>query len=254
MSDSLFPNEFHKSEKVMWCNELGSMLMREHLMVFERTTILPDADGTYTLPDNINSLDVDRIIANGKVIRKKDGRFKGITYLSAKKGYDGIPISFKKPPTGSIDIVYRKKYEDIRTIYITTEAIINNNTMTLGNDSFEIGDYLEINTSTNCYYVYVTGISHNSDGKTVLEFDQNLDESGNKLVSIIRYLTEKTVVDSPYDMLYIDFLNAKYCFYQRDYENYNAHMAAFNSRLADLDLYLAKAKPSSPDTVLRNWF
>ncbi len=230
------------------------MLMREHLMVFERTTLLPDANGTYTLPDEINSLDVDRIIANGKVIRKKDGRFKGITYLNTKKGVDGVPICFKNTPKGSIEVVYKKKYEDIRVVDIQTSATMDKNTMIIDCNSLRVGDELELTTNFDSYYVVVKGITYNSDGKAVVEFDIDTGEQGETNVSITRCLTEKTVVDAPYDMLYIDFLNAKYCFYQRDYENYNAHMAVFNSRLADLDMYLAKSRPSSPDTVLRNWY
>ncbi len=231
------------------------MLMREHLMIFEKTTLLPNSDGTYTLPDYINSLDVDRIIANGKVIRKKDGRFKGITYLSAKKGCDGVPVSFKKQPTGSIDVIYKKKYENIRVLEnVQKTVIISKNTITIEDTPLQVGDELELITPDNFYYVLVTNITDISDKKAVVEFDIDLQEDGEKKVTITRFYTEKTVVDAPFDMLYVDFLNAKYCFYQRDYENYNAHMALFNSRLADLDLYLAKTRPSSPDTVLRNWF
>ncbi len=239
----------------MWCDELGSMLMREHLMIFERTTLSPNKDGTYTLPDHISSLDVDRIIANGKVIRKKDGRFKGITYLSAKKGCDGVPICFKNTPKGTIDIVYKKKYENIRVLNnVQRKAIIHKNTMTIEDNPLRVGDELELSAANHLYYVLVTNITYNSDNKAVVEFDIDLLEEGEVDVTFTRYYTDQTVVDAPFDMLYVDFLNAKYCFYQRDYENYNAHMALFNSRLADLDLYLAKTRPSSPDTVLRNWF
>ncbi len=251
----MLPNEFTMHEKLMWCNELGSMLMREHLPIFERITLTPNTDGTYTLPDYINSLDVDRIIANGKVIRKKDGRFKGITYLSAKKGCDGVPVSFKKPPTGSIEVIYKKKYENLRYLEdVKITAHISKNFMTTYYDFLKAGDELALFTPDNEYYVVVTDITYNSEGMAVVQFNTELKEEGETTLTFTKYFSDETVVDAPFDMLYVNFLNAKYCFYQRDYENYNAHMALFNSRLADLDLYLAKTRPSSPDTILKNWF
>lgn len=52
-------------------------------------------------------------------------------------------------------------------------------------------------------------------------------------VPITDITEDETVVRFPYDLMYIDFLMAKCCYYQRDYEAYNQHITAFNSKLSD---------------------
>ena len=44
---------------------------------------------------------------------------------------------------------------------------------------------------------------------------------------------DETVVPAPYDAMYVDFVLAKCCFYQRDYNAYNQHISAFNAKLED---------------------
>ena len=44
---------------------------------------------------------------------------------------------------------------------------------------------------------------------------------------------DETVIPAPYNLMYIDFILAKCCYYQRDYDAYNQHITAFNSRLDD---------------------
>jgi len=46
-------------------------------------------------------------------------------------------------------------------------------------------------------------------------------------------MSEETVIKAPYDRMYIDFVLAKCCYYQRDYDAYNQHIVSFNSRLED---------------------
>ena len=256
MCDTLFPNEFTFEEKLVWYNELGGMLCRDHLVSFEEATINPNKDGTYTLPEGITLLDVDRIIADGRVLRKKDARWCGITYISAPKGTEGTPISFKKKPNGAIKVIYQKKYEPVRKVEAEFDATISGNTFTVKNCNLKEGDKIDAITENKDYIGTVKSVEIIDDETAVFTVDFTFDERDEEedYLYIYRHLTDTTLLDEPFDTLYIDFINAKICFYQRDYENYNAHMTVFNSRLADLDLYLAKALPSSPDTVLKNWF
>jgi len=54
--------------------------------------------------------------------------------------------------------------------------------------------------------------------------------------------------------MYYDFINAKICFNQRDFDTYNKHMAVFNSRLEDYDKFIIKHSNSLPDTRVCNWW
>ena len=47
------------------------------------------------------------------------------------------------------------------------------------------------------------------------------------------FIEKETLVSSPYDEMYVDFLLAKCCYYQRDYDTYNRHIMLFNSKLSD---------------------
>lgn len=232
------------------------MLCRDHLVSFEEATINQNKDGTYTLPEGITLFDVDRIIADGRVLRKKDARWCGITYISAPKGTEGTPISFNKKPKGAIKVIYQKKYEPVRNVDAEFKATITGNTFTVRNCDLKVGDIIEFCSETEVYMGTIKSAEVINEVTTVFtpDFTFKEGEEGKQDVCIIKHMTETTLLDEPFDTLYIDFINAKICFYQRDYENYNAHMTVFNSRLADLDLYLAKALPSSPDTVLKNWF
>lgn len=46
-------------------------------------------------------------------------------------------------------------------------------------------------------------------------------------------LSEDTAVGAPYDLMYVDFVMAKCCYYQRDYDAYNQHITAFRNKLSD---------------------
>ena len=253
--DTLFPNEFSLEEKIMWCDELGSMLINEHMPTYKKVTLKRESDGTYKLPQNITLLDVDRIISADRVFRKKDVRSRGFKYLSSQKGYEYETISLTEDVCGSICVIYADKYKRIRYIDEKVEAIANNNTITLKECMLREQDVVELSTDENVYNGRVIKISQNQELDFVVEFDFVLKESGKCNMRIYRKeITEETVVDLPYDSMYIDFVNAKICFYQRDYDNYNAHMSMFNSRLEALDLYLSKNMPPSPDTKIKNWY
>lgn len=67
---------------------------------------------------------------------------------------------------------------------------------------------------------------------------------------------EETLVSSPYDGMYIDFLLAKFCYYQRDYDAYNQHIISFNSKLEDFARwYIERNMPvRETENRVRNWW
>lgn len=67
---------------------------------------------------------------------------------------------------------------------------------------------------------------------------------------------DETVAPSPYDAMYIDFLLAKCCYYQRDYNAYNQHIIAFNSKLSDFaKWYIGHNMPTrETENKIKGWW
>ena len=66
----------------------------------------------------------------------------------------------------------------------------------------------------------------------------------------------ETLVPAPYDVMYIDFLLAKYCYYQRDYDAYNQHIISFNSKLEDFaKWFIERNMPiRQSENKITNWW
>lgn len=69
-------------------------------------------------------------------------------------------------------------------------------------------------------------------------------------------LSDKTVINAPYDEMYVDFLLAKCCYYQRDFNAYNQHIVAFNSKLEDYAKWFIQRNMPQRKTKnkLNNWW
>ena len=69
-------------------------------------------------------------------------------------------------------------------------------------------------------------------------------------------ISEETIAPPPYDRMYIDFVLAKICYYQRDYDAYNQHIISFNSKLEDFARwYIERNMPvRTTDNAVRNWW
>ena len=66
----------------------------------------------------------------------------------------------------------------------------------------------------------------------------------------------ETVVPPPYDAMYVDYVLAKCCYYQRDYETYNQHIVLFDSRLDDFSKWYIERNMPVRDTEnkLKGWW
>lgn len=65
-----------------------------------------------------------------------------------------------------------------------------------------------------------------------------------------------TLAPAPYDEMYIDFILAKCCYYQRDFDAYNQHITAFNSKLKDFaSWYISHNMPKrDSENKIINWW
>lgn len=67
---------------------------------------------------------------------------------------------------------------------------------------------------------------------------------------------DETVAPSPYDAMYTDYLLAKYCYYQRDYDSYNRHTLLFDAKLEDFAYwYIARNMPvRETENKVKGWW
>lgn len=69
-------------------------------------------------------------------------------------------------------------------------------------------------------------------------------------------MAEETIPPAPYDRMYLDFILAKICYYQRDYDAYNQHIISFNSKLEDYaKWYIERNMPvRETKNTVKNWW
>lgn len=69
-------------------------------------------------------------------------------------------------------------------------------------------------------------------------------------------MEDETVAPPPYDAMYIDYILAKCCYYQRDYEAYNQHTMLFDTRLNDFaKWYIERNMPvRETDNKVKGWW
>jgi len=248
--DTMFPNEYSLTEKLMWCDELGALLTREHYSTFEMVSAKA-TNGEYTLPDGFTVLDIERVIVGGKMIKKSDLAKHQIYFV---QGNNGICIK-GQGISGNIKLLCRPKYKSIRSIELVgVQMSINGSVISLPQAPFEIGDIVEIGLDGEVICAAIGDTKTNRDKTIEIILDAELPVQGNCIGDIKRLITDKPVCSAPFDTMYYDFINAKICFNQRDFDTYNKHMAVFNSRLEDYDKFIIKHSNSLPDTRVCNWW
>ncbi len=258
--DMLCPNEYSNEEKYIWCDELSAMIMNEHLKTYGKITLEAGEDGSYLLPEGITFEMIDRVIDGAREIDKMDFRSYGIEYYYGKRGRFVFPV--RNRVRGSIDVVYLKKHEPIRSVnindtvrferggfYVPNTKLIEGDVITVEIDGRNFDDIpiLEVNAvdAENCFANVPAGTFDSlfSAGET----EKNIQ------CEIKRIITDETVCDPPYDRMYVDYVNAQICYYQRDFDTYNQHMNLFNQRIAAYQTYLQQRRTQDKDGKMVNW-
>ena len=284
--DTLCPNEYSDNEKYRWCDELSAMLTQEYLKKYNKVTVEAEQDGSYLLPEGVTFEMVDRIIDGAREIDKRDFRSYDIKYYYGRFGRFVIPV--RNRVRGSIDVVYLKKHEPIRNTVITQIEGFSSNFLTIKRPMLEVGDSVDItvtvteneqDTKYRFEQVLITDIVPNieielfpSDTEGNTETTSSVVDSGEYLVflpeetlrsvvgkkvkqwEVKRIVTEETVCDAPYDRMYIDYVNAQICYYQRDFDTYNQHMNLFNQRLMSYQAWLQQRRVQDKDGKIVNWW
>lgn len=276
--DVLCPNEYSDEEKYMWCDEISAMIMSEHLKTYDKVTLEAGEDGSYLLPEGITFEMVDRVIDGAREIDKRDFRSYGIEYYYGKCGRFVFPT--RNRVRGSIDVVYLKKHEPIRTTEIQSyNSEFKHNEFTFPKTmNLAAGDTVTIRAENKefdeipileIHFVSIPIVDENgkiigwqeADYSAAVVADETFkDLLGDKTIKRLdctiehkRIVTDETVCGAPYDRMYVDYVNAQICYYQRDFDTYNQHMNLFNQRLAAYQAWLQQRRTQDKDGKMVNW-
>lgn len=237
---SYCPSEYELEEMYRWCDEVSSMLAVEDRNVFVRETLTPSKDDNFVLPENVTFENLYSVIYNGKVYGKKDLR----------------TFDFGMKINAPIDIVYLKPYVPIRQITYRGEIQINNTEckIFLTENIFKTGDEIIITSDAVSADGRVIGTDIKNDVYVLELLSENITDFPEVCeAEIKRIITDRTVCDAPYDSMYTDYIIAKICMYQRDFETYNQFITSFNSRLEAYKKWLVNHLPQN-EYRLKNWW
>lgn len=237
-AQSYCPSEYDTNEMYLWCDEVSAMLSIEDRNVFVKEMMIPDSNGCVLMPVGVGFENIVSVISEGKKLKKEDLRSKSTKIVSSSP----------------IEIIYLKPHRPIRTVTYSGNISVDKEKSQLIVDTelFEMGDTINVEIDDLSKELQVFGVIF--DGKRfALEVGdvEGLPESGSGVVS--RIVTDKTVCDAPYDGMYVDYVIAKICMYQRDFNTYNQFMSSFNSRLVAYKKWITNQLPQAGGK-LKNWW
>ena len=231
------PSEYDENEMYVWCDEVSSMLLIEDRNVLVKVVLKSDADGNILLPDDVKLENIISAACDGRTLNKEELRFE------KDKKYNS-----------TVEILYSKPYESIRTSVYRGDAVINGSYIEINDCPFKKDDSVEIIIDDNTLIRNVTDIKQN-DSKYIVYFSggdiQDVYETQN--IQIKRIITEKTICDAPYDVMYVDYILAKIAMYQHDFYTYNQFMTSFNSTLGAYKRWITDRMPQR-EGKLKNWW
>ncbi len=260
--DRLYPNEYTIKEKYNWCDDLSAMLCQEYLRRYEEVRLEAHIDGTYLLPEGVTFEMVDRIRHKGHVIKKLDFRSFGIKPMYGRSGQFYVPshhgchrkieVVYIKPNEPIRDTVIKGsvKFYDDRFEFMGGGLIAGDVVIIKTDDGKEIDDVMIMDVrQLETYNNFVAEVPEGS-----LSVIHTSGEYTQKNCEIKRIVTDETVCDAPYDMMYVDYVLAQIFYYQRNYPSYNQHINLFNQRLEAYERWLQKRRVQEKDNKIYNWW
>ena len=213
-ADRLYPNRYTVEEKLRWCREVSAAIRNEIKKIYD--FIVTDTDGLRDVIDRVGFDRVESIITGEKTHPKTDVR------SWYNDGRRMLPVDFR----GKIKVVYLTVPEDYRYVTYRGDAQIREGVLVLPEKcGLETGDVIDVSYGGKDATFTIVG---DEDGYYL--GDDTIDYEGE--ISFEKRMCEELECDSPYDMMYVDFIIGKICYYQGDYENYNQHMSQYNSKIS----------------------
>lgn len=234
------PSEYDENEMYSWCDEVSSMLAIEDRNVFVKEVFVPDSDGNVLLPAGAGFENIISVTVNGRQLKKEDLRNRRCS------------VNVKTP----VEVIYLLPYSPIRVVSYTGNTVIDKkkSQFTVGTDGFKIGDSINVELNSVTAELHVLDIQVQDNVWSVSVADGSLDDFADTgIITVNRIITDKTICDAPYDGMYIDYIIAKICMYQRDFNTYNQFMTSFNSRLKAYKRWITNQLPQAGGK-LKNWW
>lgn len=282
-ADKLIANEYDIAEKIHWCDVVGAEL---HMLRkdYKSAELSLWNDNTYLLPEDCEISDVVKVIAAGQEIPKRDMRTNGL-FMSHAPGQPAVTVEYgcrTDRLCNNITVVYKPHYQPTRTPIMkavtaelaksTVTVILPSNaeraegdTITLPHNAPFIADDT-VKISAEGSYITASILSRElilpeggtyEDMQCVLTCGEGELEPmgyGTKTVDIERVITDKTLCPPPYDEMYIDYIAAQICFYQRKNDIYQQNIARFNARFDEYRYHLKDTEAENDHTVFTNWW
>ena len=240
-----YPSEYSEAEMYTWCNEVSAMLAVEDRTVYRELRPPVAPDGTILLPEGVMPEQVTRIYLGGRELPRR---------------LHSLPWGTGKLPPGELTVIYEEPYRPIRMPRYngTATADTENDRLYISDCEFIPGDMLTLTaggvTSEHIPLLAVEYDPDNIRGYILITEEGALPELQETVsVTIEREVTDKTVCDAPYDIMYIDYLLARIAQYQRDTAAYNTNMAAFDTSLGEYKRWLAARMPHEKHQFKNYW-
>lgn len=243
----LYPHNYGDEELLGWCWELTNEIADKYKKLYGVVEWeAPDKESQtaeFVLPPGILWEDVDAVYVDGRKAAKVDAR------------------SFQQEYAGkNVKLVYRIRPELYGNPVISEEAAgefnVDGKCITIpAAVQFSPGDRLEIwrgdvDSSAEKPQYRVFDFAPETYTYTL---DVAVDTSGTGLYHVQRILDAATPVPPPFDMMYIDYVLAKICYYQNDLEGYNKHMSMVNGHMNDYSYWYKQTNPIRQTRFLNRW-
>lgn len=244
---SYLPSEYGTGELYTWCNEVSAMLAVDDRIVYREIRPPLADDGTILLPDGVRMENVVRIFDGARELKLRPHR---------------PPKAGRKAARGDVTVIYEEPYRPIRLVKYSGAATVDaaRDRLYIHDCEFISGDTLSL-TAGGVTYPGIPLISVEYDPDDPRGYILTVGEGALSGITgtdyenaeISRAVTDKTVCDAPYDMMYVDYLLAKIAQYQRDAAAYTASIAAFNSALSQYKSWLTARMPHRSDNFKNYW-
>ena len=239
-----YPSEYDESEMYPWCDEESSMIAMEDRCVYNSVILRADHKGTLELPPDVEFHNIVSVKAGGKELKKSNLKLTGGSTIETSL-------------SGDAEVVYLVPYKPIRAVKYKGTARCEGDTLMLHTNPFVSGDVIKLETHDGERLASVIDVTFIPEGEYAFAVRvgpgqiEGLD--GEVDLTATRQVTEKTLCEAPYDIMYIDYLMGKIALYQRDYHMYNQFMTSFNSRLDAYKRWLINYIPQDGGK-LKNWW
>ena len=286
-ADRLYPNEFTIEEKLGWIDELNAKLSQEYNKKYGMIHLHTDSRGEALLPEDIDYERIHSIRICDREIKKENFTTYGVRFLYGHTNILAVPRDFHCQDD-IVTVIYLKPPEHIRIVRIDdddrsiisadaerTDGFYINRMILYEGDRLNVKFYRDSEKSETVLDTDINVIgSEIDDGCVSEEFADecaarfyvtcSADNGGDisdvcaKLrekspVSVMRLITDKTECDMPYDEMFVQWVCARICQWQKEFEGYNQHMTMFNQLLSDYWHHITERKEPCDNTQWKGW-